>query len=245
MSQLFTQGTAPGQPQFVKAFSNARKLFQIAKLPFGALAYGAGNIGNKSIESLLDEFNQRREIREDRPYSVQEVAGKLLAFIRSPYESAFGGSAPEQRPLLGFYLAGYSPAQHLGNEWEFILPSDTAPRQARPDDQVGANWRGIALPFVRLHSGVDPRLFEILQAQGLDNNVIESVRAAAQGLVSQVVFDGMPLKDAIGFCRFILETTINTSTYEAGVPSCGGPLQIAIITRTDGFAWVAKPSYSL
>lgn len=244
MTQLWGQAQ-PGVPQlqFVKAFSNARKLFQLGSLPFGVLAYGAGNITNRSIESFLYEFND--QLLADAKHAEltgEAIAKRLIKFMQAPYEAAFAHLSMPQRPVLGFYLAGYSPKQHLGTEWEFVLPQNDQPFQSRPDEQCGASWRGISLPFSRLHFGLDPRLVGMLSAQGIAPDVIAKIQDAAKLLNSQIVFDGMPLKDAVGFCRFILETTINSCTYEVGVPTCGGPLQIAMITRSK-FSWISTLDY--
>ncbi len=248
MTQLFGQGQPPnpsGQPQFIKAFSNARKLFHVADLPFGVLSYGAGNIRNRSIESYLFEFSDTLKAQQNHAQlNGQEIAQRLLEFIRQPYDECFSSLAPPQRPNLGFYVAGYSPGQHLGTEWEFVLPQNEQPTQPRPDDQVGASWRGIALPFSRLFFGIDPRLIGALVAQGISTDIITKIQDAAKMFSSAVVFDGMPLRDAVGFCRFILQTTIDQCTYEVGVPTCGGPLQMAVITRDDKFAWIQKLDYS-
>ncbi len=248
MTQLWGPGqpaSPTGQPQFIKAFSNARKLFRIADLPFGVLAYGAGNLRNRSIESYLFEFSDTLKGQASRTeLSAQQIGQQLFDFIRQPYEESFSALPQPQRPNLGFYVAGYSPGQHLGSEWEFVLPQNDRPVQARPDDQVGASWRGIALPFYRLFFGFDPRLIEALVAQQIPADVIGKIQDAAKMFTSAVVFDGMPLKDAVGFCRFILQTTIDQCTYEVGVPTCGGPLQMAVITRDEKFAWIQKLDYS-
>ena len=165
--------------------------------------------------------------------------------MRTPYDAAFGNLQPADRPLMGFYVAGYAPGQRVGSEWEFVLPQDAAARQARPDDQFGASWRGVTLPFSRLHFGVDPRVIPQPSNSGMPPNIVAQVQAAANQIQSPVIFDGMPLQDAIGFCKFILDTTINMSRYEIGVPTCGGPLHIGVITRASNFAWISKPLYSL
>jgi hypothetical protein len=242
MSQLVSPSRAPGQPpQFIKAFSNARKLFKVGS-SFGVLAYGAGNIGNRSIESFLDDFDARQDLAGQ---TAERLAGMLLEFMRGPYDAAFGQSPEAQRPQIGFYLAGYSGQHHLGSEWEFVLPRDAQPRQVRPDDQLGASWRGVTVPFARLHSGMDPRLMDMLRSQGVPANVLQQIQTVAARMVSPIVFDGMPLQDAIGFCKFVLDITIGMATYEAGVPTCGGRIQVAVITRRGGFAWVENPTYSL
>jgi len=238
MTQI--SGPIEGQTQFVKAYSNARKLFRIGDLPVGVLTHGLGNIGTRSIESFLYEFS--REVRKDSP--VDSIAGQLLGFIRGHYEQQFGQLPIDQRPIIGFYLAGYSPGQPLATEREFILPRHDAPMIPRNDDDFGASWRGVGLPFRRLFFGVDPEIYDIMHANGVSPEVIERVREAARRLAAPVAFSGMPVQDAIGYCKFILETTINQALYEIGVPSCGGPLQLAIITPR-GFQWISELVYSL
>ena len=238
MTQLFA-ATAPGQVQLVKAFSNARKLFQIATLPVGVLTYGGGNIGTRSIESFLVEFGESLPQQNSEQVTVEGLATELLKFIKSPYEKQYAAMPADKKPAIGFYLAGYSTGKHLGSEWEFVLPADQSPREAREDDQCGASWRGVAVPFTRLYFGLDPRLPDALLANGIPKDVVEKLANVAKGFISPVVFDGMPVQDAVGFCRFILDTTIELATYEIGPASCGGPLQMALVTR-NSFNWVTK-----
>jgi hypothetical protein len=248
MTQLWSQ-PIPGQTQFVKAYGNARKLFQIADLPFGVLTYGAGNIGQRSIESFIDEFNEKLITEHKGQISHlkgEQIVTEFFDHIRAPYDQTFGQIPPAQKPILGFYLAGFSPGSHLGSEWEFVLPQSDKPAKPRSGEaEFGASWRGVSVPFTRLYSGFDPRIVGMLAAQNIPPDVIEKIQNIAKTLQSPIAFDGMPLQDAIGFCRFILDTTIGQCAYEFGVPSCGGPLQIAVITRREKFSWILKPSYSV
>jgi len=240
MTQLWGQPT-PGTSGFVKAFSNARKLFRLGKTKFAVLTYGLGNLGRRSVESCVEEFSEGLD--SDCKLNGEQIANGLLGFIRQPYDAAFQNlPSVQQPPLIGFYIAGYAPEGRVGTEWEFMLPQDTLARQARPDDQFGASWRGQVMPFLRLQTGIDPRLITHLKTAGMPPPTIAQVEAAAKQLQSPVVFDGMPLQDAIGFCKFILDTTINSCTYEVGVPSCGGPLHVGIITHADGFEWITRPN---
>jgi len=246
MTQLFGQvaGTPQPQPQFLKAFSNARKLFQLRQGPpgVGVLTYGAGNIGTRSIGSFFDEF---AEVVEDNVnMSVAEITNGLLELVRPAYQVQYNQVPLPQQPAIGFYVAGYSPGEHTGSELEFVLPQGEVVNPRAAIAPFGASWRGIGLPFSRLNFGIDPRFWGILAAQGVAPAMIANIqREAATKLVSPIVFDGMPVQDAIGFCKFILETTIGVASYELGVPSCGGPLQIAVISRRKGFRWVAEPEY--
>ena len=51
--------------------------------------------------------------------------------------------AVEQKPVLGFYVAGYTQGEPFPEEFEFLLPRDDAPFRARDVDQFGASWRGV------------------------------------------------------------------------------------------------------
>ncbi len=245
MTQLFAE-VAPGQVGLVKAFANAKKLFQIGDF-VGALTYGAGNIGISSVESLVGQFRKALAAKSIIGLTVQSITGELLEFVRQPYEKQFSGMSTERRPQMGFYVAGYSTGQDSGSEWEFLLPVDTTPRKARDENLFGASWRGVGVPFSRLYFGIDPRVPDLLRQQGMPDaeatRIWSVLQAAMPRLTAPIVFDGMPVNDAIGFCRFVLQTTIGQATYELGVASCGGPLQIAVITREKGFQWISELEY--
>lgn len=252
MTQLMA--TVPGapQPMCIKAYSHAQKIFQVAKMPIGVLTYGMGNIGNRSMESLVHDFSQleddhKDETRADK--SVEAVARRLYAFVNGHYPDNFRAMPEAQRPKVGFFVAGYSSLglepHHLGAEWEFLIPEMAEPIRARDDNGVGASWRGIHVPFTRLFFGADPRIEGILQGLGVNADILARYRQAVNAqLVSRVAFEGMPIQDAVGFCRFIIQTTIGMATYEIGIASCGGPIHTAVITRS-GFRWISPPKIIL
>ena len=149
-----TQISVPTDAQVLKSYSNARKLFQIAP-QMGALTYGLGNIGQRSIEGVVLDF---LSTYGDGSTSVQDVSGALYDFVKFQYEGVFAGAEPDERkPALQLFVApGYSEGQPFPEEFEFLLPRDDAPLAARPADVFGASWRGIDAPFTRLYKGFDP-----------------------------------------------------------------------------------------
>ncbi len=235
VTQIATQ--TPQGMQFIKSYRHANKLFHLEGSPIGVTTYGAGNIASRTIESYVLEFS-RQEAANPAPKEVQAVAARLLAFLRAAYDAQFGQLPPQQKPVLGILLAGYSPNSPLAEEWEFALPADTAPKPVRPIVQFGASWRGITLPFVRLYFGFDPRIQARLVALGVGQNLIDQVKQEFPNL--PIPFDGMPLQDAVNFVHFIISTTVYSAAFEAGVASCGGPIDIAFINQRGEFHWVAK-----
>jgi hypothetical protein len=57
-----------------------------------------------------------------------------------------------------------------------------------------------------------------------------------------LVTPGMPLQDAIDLAKFLVETAIlyDTFTRRNGIVRVGGPVDLAVITRHQGFRWIQR-----
>ncbi len=55
--------------------------------------------------------------------------------------------------------------------------------------------------------------------------------------------DAMPVQDAIDLAQFLVELAINASRFWPGVQTIGGPVEIAAITKHEGFKWVKRKHY--
>lgn len=229
------------QPQFLKSYANATKLFRLGE-HVAAATWGSGNIAGNSISGIVHDFAQT--MKSAPAATVEDVTGTLRDFVAQQYEAAFAAVPETNRPILGFLVGGYSPSDPLPELWELRFPLGQplgGVRCVRSEQQSGANWRGIELPFTRLHMGYDPRLLPRLVAAGLTP---DSAAAAVKPFEAPVVFDSMPVQDAIDFAKHVLRTTIAYSTFEVGVPACGEPLQVAVVLRT-GFEWIDEPRFHL
>jgi hypothetical protein len=243
MNQV-SQRLPSGQVATIKTYSNARKLFRVKELPIGIMTYGLGNIGARSIESLVLEFSRSLSTFVKKPYKVKAVSLGLHGFIKKVYDEAFQGIPMEQKQKelrLGFLVGGYSPRKFLAHEWEFELPQSENIREIRKEDKFGSSWRGVPVPFSRLYNGFDGRIPKALKDAGVADNIIEEVINVEKWRMP-IAYDGMPVQDAINFAIYILETTIGAATFEVGTaPSCGGPLQVAAILPDKGWQWVQEP----
>jgi hypothetical protein len=226
--------------QFLKSYANATKLFRIA----GGIAvatWGSGNIGDRSISGIVRDFED--SVGTSVPASIDAAANQLCQHVASIYDGAFSALPQTQQPVLGFLVGGYSQGQGLAELWEVRFPvgaNNTRVNCVRGQQQYGANWRGIELPFTRLHFGFDTRIGDKLVAAGVDKTVVQE---SLGGFETPVVFDSMPVQDAIDYAKFILRTTIGFTTFEIGVPTCGEPLQLAVMLRNRGFEWIEEPRF--
>jgi hypothetical protein len=236
-TQIMTRDQA-GNVIAIKTYHNARKIFQFQDKPVGILTYGIGNLGNKSIETLLREYNIAHPLDSSSEYKVNQISDNLFKHFNSLYNQQFQNIPTEQKPGLGFFIAGYSHNEPLGEEFEFVLPKDSISRPVRPSDKFGASWRGVSVPFTRLYYGFDPRLEEKLLQSGREDT-IPLIQSIKQEFSSKVIYDGMPIIDAIKFVNYILLTTIGIVSFEIGFPTCSEPVDIAVIME-DKFDWVKK-----
>jgi hypothetical protein len=225
-----------GSGQYLGSYENARKLFQVGMLPMGVMTYGLGNLGQRSIESLMREFGATLAGQR----SVNTVAKELFDFMKTKHDEQ-AALLPEGQvlPAIGFYLAGYTRGQVFAEEREFELPKDEGTRAPREKEDFGAAWRGVHAPFFRLSKGYGPVVRERLVAAGITPEQFDQLVA---DLEINVQFGGMPFQDAVDYAMFILRTTIEYSKFVLNLPPCGGPCQVAAITPEGGFEWLAKPT---
>lgn len=222
-------------PQFFKSYENGRKLFHMRDLPIGAVTYGLGNIGSRSMEGLVLEACKQMS---DDITGVEDVAQALYDHLRAEYDAAFEGLDEEQRPSCGFLVGGYSPDEAFAQLFEFEFPAAEGPTEALGPEHFGATWRGVDYPFVRLWRGFAPAMLNALASE--DGIAPERISQLVTPLEIGVAYEGMPVQDAVNFATYILDTTIGFSRFAPGVPVCGGPLQVAAILPDEGFCWIAK-----
>jgi hypothetical protein len=85
--------------------------------------------------------------------------------------------------------------------------------------------------------GVDPGFEQKLREAGATDAEAERFKQVVNQIKTPVAFDGMPLADAVGYCKFIIQTTIGWCKYALGQAACGGPIKLATITPA-GFEWI-------
>lgn len=229
-----------GNIHWVQSFHHARKLFPIKGLNIGILTYGVGNIGKRSVESYLLDYTAQLQEENVREITIQMITERLMEFLAYHYNEQYSSLPAEQWPTLGIYVAGYSPGSKLAEEYEFVIPQLIEVRKVREAGDFGASWRGDGNAFTRIYKGYDPGFVQILKNSGLESEIMKYVQKQMKDLTATIIFDGMPPQDAVNFCKFILNTTVTMAKYTAGPSSCGGPLDIAIITRNRGFGWIDK-----
>ncbi len=240
---IFNQGQT-GPQGIVKIFYNSTKIFQIAKLPIGVFNWGAASFSSRTVASLVEEFENKDEIQklDKNKVNVKKIAKDLQDFMLKKSDELFENIPKEGRPKTGFLVCGYSKGEFFSDEYTFSIPDSTALNKIRPDidgkPNFGANWYGMADAIIRFHHGRDDKILKIVKDLDLADDKKALFDKKLKELPFPILFPSMPLGDAIDFAKFLVDLTIARFRFVIGAELCGGPVDVATITRKNGFGWI-------
>jgi len=236
-----------------QVYAHANKIANLCEgLPVGAMSTGAGGIGNESVETLLKDLRRRfagldpahPDWRLDPAgYAMERVAGRLRSFL---FEEK---AAPCPEPTnLQLRLCGYSAGRPLAEVWEVSMTGRDCPPPRRIMDETGFGvlWDGQYEALNRLVLGLGFGIGDALVRHGVPPEDAGKLQEnLVKDLYTTLSVPAMPIQDAIDLARFLVETTIGFVRFAVFLPkSVGGAVEIAAITKHEGFRWVQRKSFS-
>ncbi|MGA8367392.1 MAG: hypothetical protein WB716_08755 [Candidatus Acidiferrales bacterium] len=247
----------PGQ-LVSNVYDNANKIFNLIKgEPMGCATFGSGSIGNASIGTLIKDFRVKLSVKDTKTnefgfniskYNMEQVAELLADFLGKECKKL---RPPELTAInIGFLVGGYSSGESLGESWSVEINQGAAskPIKLREKDQAGINWGGQTEVLQRLVLGFSPRIFQTLADVSKPTKTPEALMQELGPLLSAkvqapIVFAPMPIQDAIDLGRFLVHSAIMFSRFLPGPQIVGGPIEIAAITKHEGFKWISRKHY--
>jgi hypothetical protein len=232
-----------------QVYLHANKIANLCEgLPVGAMSTGAGGIGNESVETLLKDLHRRLAGRDPAHpgwrldpagYTLEAVAGRLRAFL---FEEK-AARCPEPTNLQ-VRLCGYSAGRPLAEVWEVSMTGRDCPppRRIMEETAFGVLWDGQYEALNRLVLGLGFDVHGALVAHGMSPQDAGRLQESlVRDLYATLSVPAMPIQDAIDLARFLVETTIGFVRFAVLLPkSVGGAVEIAAITKHEGFRWVQR-----
>ncbi len=234
--------TAEGGPPQVLSFDNATKLLRLNRQPFvGAITYGAAIIGLRTAHSFLPEFENLPDYRAiEEALPVEDFAKWLSGFFQDRWREAMPPEYPG--PDMTFVVGGFDPGAAYGRVFMFAIPRQPQPVERNPGNEFGMTWGGQLQIATRIIHGHDPVLPDLLgKALGIEPDRIRAeLRGLGKHLEFRVPYEVLPLQDCVNLATFMVRTTITAQALAIGVRGVGGPIDVATITRTEGFRYVQR-----
>jgi hypothetical protein len=231
-------------------YLTADKLVNLVKgLPIGVMVTGAGGIGSESIATLLKDLRQRLDgsvehtwTLDRAAYTMEEVAGRVREFLYEEKVVPLAG----QEYFMRLRICGYSAGRPQPEVWEVVILGRQCapPARIQGENEFGQRWDGEYDALDRLMLGYGSKFVPTL----MNNLNITEQKAQAlmpeltKQLSETMVLPAMPVQDAIDLARFMVETTIGFMRFAVlrQPKVVGGPVEIAAITKHEGFRWVQR-----
>ena len=245
-SRVTLTGQAQGGNVLVQAhYDNATKLLKVKDHDYvGAVTYGLGTLGNReprTAHSYLPEF-ETELVKEAKAkalsvgefrLSVKEFATRLGDFFQHQWSAA---NTPAGAEPMVFLVGGYNDGEAYGRVFEVSIPNSSAPVEKNANE-FGITLGGQTEIAARLLGGYDRRL-EALVGANVHLNAAQSTNfreKVLKALGMPIPYQFLPLQDSVDLAIFLIRTTATLQGFSAGVRGVGGAIDVATITRTEGF----------
>jgi len=246
-SRVTLTATKEGSPSLIVNYDNATKLLSLAAPHnyVAAVTYGIAVIGLRTAHSFIPEFEVELEESKDR-LTMLDFANKLSKFYLTQWKKAY----PEEAniPPMVFIVGGYDPGDAYGKVYQFDIPYKPDPIEQNPgEENFGMTWGGQLDIASRIIHGYDPNLLLILQKElNLSKEqVAHLTKKLMETLEFSIPYQILPLQDCIDLATFMIRTTINGQNLAVGIRGVGGPIDVAIVTKTNGLQYIQKKTIKI
>ncbi len=247
------------------------KLFSLSPLEMGIMTIGIASIGSRTIKSLIKEFKDKEPniSKKNKPknYTVDSVANKILNFISQYYEKEYPDE--RKRPYLEFILGGYDKRSPIPKIVRIILPKKEI-EETFKEGTFGIALGGQMKEIQRIIFGTDDanrmkiwsRHLELLRKYRnkinnfLTGKNIEIPEISIEEIKEFDMFsdnwkiDGFNAnwgdfseQNAIECVDFFVTIMIKSQQFSIGMPTVGGEVHIALITKGTGFRFISREEY--
>ena len=228
-------------------FDNATKLLRVGGQEYvGVVTYGLGAIGQKeprTAHSFVPEIERLLQMENEGRLSVESFARRLSSFFLDQWAATMPSVDTYVGPDMVFLVGGYDADAPYGRVFEVIVPRRPEPREYLPDS-FGPIWGGQGDFTFRLVNGYDPKVPALSkECLGLSDDQVNQLTGHLRShLGVGIPYQFLPLQDCVDFCLFVIRTTIMLQSFSVGLRGVGGAVDVAVITRTDGFSAIQQKS---
>ena len=224
-------------------YDNATKLLQLSGIRnVGVVTYGIGAIGQKeprTAHSFLPELEEALSKEKIGQLSVEDFAKRFSDFFMAQWNAKM--PAEYSGPDMVFLIGGFDEGAAYGKVYKVAIPSNPTPEE-QSANQFGVTWGGQLEYTNRLLKGFDPQLPVIVKTflNLTDEQQVALEKHLEGALSTKIPYPFLPLQDCVNLSIFLIRTTMELQNWIVGVRGVGGAIDVATITRTDGFKPVQK-----
>jgi hypothetical protein len=259
---------APNSPPRFHYYEHGQKIFEVGEKEKGTLAvatWGCGGLNTVSYRTVIAEFAD--DLAAGKAKTADEAIELWRQRFWSRYQTEFSqfilaaknlaGTPPVNQAIpqllqeiirtlsVGFCLAGRYGPDRTPRAWVTIFsPIQTSPPVPQPLQMGVPYFWGQKFLVERLANGIDPEFVAMILNSGKWSGAPQDLFQ----ILSQkkLRFQGiMPLRDAVELLYSMVDCTIKTMKFSQLPPTCGGPIEVAVITTDRPFRWVRHKPFGV
>ncbi len=226
-------------------FDNATKLLKVNQHDYvGAVTYGLGAIGQtepRTAHSFLPEFEVALSKKAKKRFSVEEFSKELSDFFQTQWQATMPKDYKGDQ--LIFLIGGYDEGTPYGKVFQVAVPTQPTPKEQSAGQGVfGITWGGQFEILTRILTGYDPNLTRAIKEHLnlTDAKKLELDKFLVQSFNLPIPYQFLPLQDCVDLSIFLIRTTVELQKWMVGIRGVGGVIDVATITRTDGFKYIQR-----
>jgi len=242
--------------------THVSKLFSLEPLPMGIMTSGISSIANRTIKSLISEFKRTDKafIRTPTNFTVRSIGERIKDFIYEHYQEEY----PEdrRRPSLEFLIGGYDKQSPIPAIYRIDIPKNEI---IKTIEDFGVVFGGQMQEIQRIVFGTDfvnkiriagrstDLLYKYYQyiEEHLKNEKVDVVLPLPTEYPDLYLFHDFDLEEfsanwedfseqnAIECVDFFINIMIKSQQFSARLPTVGGDIHIALITKDKGFRHIS------
>ena len=237
-----------------QVYLHTNKITNLVKgLPIGVMVTGAGGIGSESVETLCKDLRMRLsgydKTYEDwkldaETYTMSQVADFTLEMFSAK------AAAADQEVWMLLRLCGYSAGCPLAEVWDLVVTNKPAvptplKTQLQVESSFGPRWTGETEALDRLILGLGNQFAVVARDLGLtEEQAADAQQKIYAEMYEMLYLNAMPVEDAIALARYMVDVTSGFTKFAVKRPkTVGGPVEIATITKHEGFRWVQRKHF--
>jgi hypothetical protein len=243
---------ATGAPLIMNVYDHGKKVFCLHNaLPVMAMTCGMGSIQGSSIDVLAKDFrlmlmgNDPAWGLDPAGYTMQEITEKAYRYFHNDqYLNDPGRPAGDHSFEL--FIGGISSGERRSEIWKISIINGVGSGAVEvfPRGQTGIVWAGQPEAINRLVFGFSAKVPEVLEKTGIPTAQIQplmdAIKAETQAALTH---PAMPVQDALDLASFLARATIDFTKFLPGANTVGGAVDLATVTRHEGFKWVRRKHY--
>lgn len=238
--------TTKGDLRTSSIWNSADKIVNLRKTwPIGVMTFGRATFAGRSVATHLKDLRRTLSGRGDGgdPLDGQTLAiSNVAEAVRAHFRPLFDA---EKDDVLGFLVGGFGASEQSPELWQVLVgeDGDDVTQLAQPGES-GIFHQGATDALTRLVDGAGQGLGSALVNLGVPPEQAETAADDIRSMLSVPwAWSGMPLGETIDLARFLVNTTINFVRFSPGDAIVGGPVELAALTKHEGFKWVQRKHY--